>query len=93
MAIMEFAYVLWKKRRADMKRKKQVNTETDNSSIKMVSGISQPSDQIAGLEPHNGRSYWNEQTDQFYAVDNVAQIIYLCSFVVFNSIYWANYYG
>ena len=91
MAIMEYAYLLWMKRRTEIKHKKQVNNETEKYSTRKVSSVSKTLDQMSEWYPPHESTYTTELTAHSYKVDTVGQIVSLSSFVLFNAIYWAHY--
>jgi len=90
---MEYAYLLWIKRRTEIKRKHQVNIETDDNSMKNVSSLSKTLDQMSVLYPAYEADNLINQTSHFYKVDSISQIVSLSLFVLFNAVYWATYYA
>jgi Flp pilus assembly protein TadB len=91
MAIMEYAYLLWIKRRTEIKHKRQVKSETEKYSMKKVSSASKTLDQMSEWYLPDESNYTTELTAHSYKVDTVGQIVSLSSFLLFNAIYWAHY--
>ena len=88
---MEYAYLLWMKRRTEIKHKKQVRNETEKYTIRKESSISKTLDQMSEWYPPKESNYTTELTAHAYKVDTVAQIVSISLFLLFNAIYWAHY--
>ena len=94
MAIMEYAYLLWMRRRTEIKSKKEmIKIEPDKYTMRKVSSVSRPLDKMSDIYLPNESNYLSELTAHSYRVDSVAQLLSFTAFLIFNAIYWANYYS
>ena len=93
MAIMEYAYLLWMKRRSEIRSKRQIKEGMVIKDLKKLSsGVSKKNlDQIGELCSLNQTSNALELASYSYKVDTIAQCVSMVSFVLFNAVYWTYY--
>ena len=90
---MEYAYLLWMKRRWAIRDRKQIKSET-NKYVKNTSTSKEPKslDQLAEVYSSYGANYTPELTAYCYKIDSMSQIVSLALIALFNAVYWAAYY-
>ena len=95
MGIMEYAYLLWMRRRTEIRGKKQAKTDmkVDRYAMNKVSNASKTLEQIA--ETHSSSfeaNYINELVSYCNKVDSFAGVISITFFILFNAVYWASHH-
>ena len=96
MGIMEYAYLLWMRRRTENRSKKQAKSDVkrDRSAMNKVSNASKTLEQIAETYPSSYEAnYVPELLTHCNKIDSVAGIVSLTLFFLFNAVYWANYHS
>ena len=95
MGIMEYAYLLWMRRRTEIRAKKKAKTDVkvDRYAMNKVSNASKPLEQIGEAYPSSPEAnHVAELVSYCNKVDSFAGIISLTFFILFNAVYWANYH-
>ena len=95
MGIMEYAYLLWMRRRTEIRGKKMAKTDikVDRYAMNKVSNASKSLEQIAEAYPSSPvANHVPELVSYCNKVDSFAGIISLTFFILFNAVYWANYH-
>ena len=96
MGIMEYAYLLWMRRRTEIKGKKQAKSDVkvDRYATNKVSNASSKTlEQIAEAYPSSFEAnYVPELLSHCNKVDSLAGIASLTFFVLFNAVYWSKYH-
>ena len=86
-AILEYAYLLWLKRRSELKARKQVKTETKRCDTG-TSHVPKTLEQLAEIYPANQENCALELTSYSYKVDCISHVVSFILFALFNLIYW-----
>ena len=89
-AILEYAYLLWLRRRSELKGRKQVKTDIKKYD-KETSNIPKTLEQLAEIYPSNEANYSLELTSYCYKADCISHVVSFSLFVLFNLIYWLKY--
>ena len=89
-AILEYAYLLWLKRRSELKARKEVKMETKKCDTE-TSHIPKTLAQLADIYPPGQVNYALELTSYSYKIDCISHVVSFSLFVLFNLTYWLYY--
>ena len=93
MAIMEYAYLLWMRRRSEITNKIKNKIETNTYSKKVSTASAKTLEQMVDIYTPPESNYISELSSYSYGVDKAAALVSLSSFVLFNACYWAYYFS
>ena len=93
MAIMEYAYLLWMRRRSEITNKIKNKIETNTYSKKVSTASAKTLEQMVDIYTPPESNYISELSSYSYRVDKAAALVSLSSFVLFNTCYWAYYFS